>query len=55
MAVHEDDIGFGKTDDGILLVELPVVTEGEKTPFDFVIVSCGLLYEVNVMRHGGMA
>lgn len=37
----------------ILSVELPVVAEGEPSPFDFILDPGGLLYETDAMRYGG--
>jgi len=38
---------------GIVAVKLPVVKEGEASPFDFLLDPCGLLYETNAVRYGG--
>lgn len=37
----------------IVSVEMPVVAEGEKSPFDFILDPQNLLYETNAMRYGG--
>ncbi len=37
----------------VVSVGIPVVTEGEKSPFDFILDPQGLLYETNAMRYGG--
>lgn len=37
----------------VLSVELPVVPEGETSPFDFFLDPAGLLYETDAMRYGG--
>lgn len=39
----------------IVSVEIPVVTETEKSPFDFILDPQGLLYETNAMLYGGGA
>ncbi len=37
----------------VLSVKLPVVPEGEPSPFDFILDPCGLLYETDAVRYGG--
>nr|WP_296437883.1 hypothetical protein [uncultured Acetatifactor sp.] len=39
----------------ILSVELPVIAEGEPSPFDFILDPWGLLYETSAIRYGGGA
>lgn len=41
---------FGKD---IVSVGIPVIAEGEKSPFDFILDPQGLLYTTNAMRYGG--
>lgn len=37
----------------IVAVKLPVMKEGESSPFDFFLDPCGLLYETDAVRYGG--
>lgn len=37
----------------VVSVGIPVVTEGEKSPFDFILDPQGLIYETDAMRYGG--
>lgn len=41
---------FGKD---VVSVGIPVVPEGEKSPFDFILDPQGLIYETDAMRYGG--
>ena len=54
-ADNRDEKISAPEEEGILSVELPVVAEGERSPFDFILDPCGLVYETDAMRYGGGA
>lgn len=41
------------TSEDVLSVELPIVADGEPSPFDFILDPYGLLYETGAMQYGG--
>lgn len=52
-AVESDTLPLEMEREDVISIDLPTVTEGEKSPFDFILDPLGLLYETSAARYGG--
>ena len=52
-AVGSDEFIITSPGKDVISVELPVISEDDKSPFDFILDPHGLLYKTDAMRYGG--